>query len=220
MSLVALDLETTGLVPGHHEIIEISAVALDDMARPIPDKQFFRRLMPKHLDRAGEGVMGVYNHWDQEVWNKEAVGQGQGMQEFNDWLLSQGSRMMPLGHNVGFDTSFLDTWGTVYGVQFHKDYHKIDTVVVMRMLVELGRLSVRGMKLDSYAKLVGLENPQSHNSLADTYIAAWCYAVTMQYLEAMVEHGRLDHETLLNESYHRLGFRRSQTHQPLGSGRI
>ena len=50
--MAAVDLETTGTQPGHHEIIQIAVVPLDSDFRPLASvRPFYTRVKPKHPER-------------------------------------------------------------------------------------------------------------------------------------------------------------------------
>jgi len=211
MTLVAFDTETTGLIAGFNEIIEIGAFVLDPITLVPTRTKFECKMKPNEIHRANPGVMGIKNHWDEATWDREGLTQSVGFQYFADWLVwvSQGSgRPMLLGHNVSFDIEFLDRGSAMYGIVLHKDYHKVDTIDTMRILKDVGGVSTQYYRLEHFAKMIGIENPKAHGALADAATCGLCYALATAYLKALVECGRHDHETMLNEAYRRCGLRR------------
>jgi len=65
--LAFLDVETTGLVPGYHEMIDLGLVMTDLDGGPIDS--LFLRIQPEHPERLSEGAREV-NAFDAENWRR------------------------------------------------------------------------------------------------------------------------------------------------------
>ncbi len=218
--LIAFDTETTGLQPGWNEIIELGAIVLDPNTLVPVGPKFECKLLIKHFDRVEPGTLGVVNHYDPDVWNREALEPVDALVKFADWMMmvSHGGLHKPmfLGHNAAFDTEFLDRWCLLYGnIMIHRDHHKIDTVTVFRFFREIANLAGRSLGLPEYAKCLAVVNPKAHGALADAATSGLCYALTLAYLKAMIECGRYSHEQLLDEAWYRIGHPRRQGYNPL-----
>lgn len=106
--LAHLDIETTGLVPGYHEPIDIGMV-LTDLDGAVVDS-FFVRIMPNHPERLSAGAARV-NGFSTDRWRAlnaatpaEAVAS---LFEFVQRARGQRSVML-VAFNSQFDTAFLD----------------------------------------------------------------------------------------------------------------
>ena len=106
--LAHIDVETTGLVPGHHEMIDLGLV-LTDMEGHIVDSLFLR-IMPEHPDRLSAGAARV-NAFDPRRWRElGALSAAQAVDSlfaFHGRARSNRNLLM-VAFNSQFDTAFLD----------------------------------------------------------------------------------------------------------------
>lgn len=106
--LAHVDVETTGLVPGYNEMIDIGIVMTDLDGKYVD--QLFLRIMPEHLDRVAPGAVAV-NGFSQARWQRlsavsgaEAVSQ---IFRFHEQAAG-GKHVLFTGFNAWFDISFVD----------------------------------------------------------------------------------------------------------------
>lgn len=117
-----VDVETTGLVPGYHEMIDIGMILTDVDGREVD--RLFLRLQPQHPERTSEGARAV-NAFDPERWrelgalsSKEAV---EGIVSFHR-RVAGGRSVLLVAYNSHFDAAFIDhlfrgedrTWRELY----------------------------------------------------------------------------------------------------------
>ena len=144
--LAHIDVETTGLVPGYHEIIDIGVVMTDLEGRELD--RLFIRILPRHPERLAPGAAAVHAFsvelWEQRgyVSHREAVEQ---LVAFHNAVA--GSRnVLFVAYNAWFDISFVDqlfrsvdrTWREI----FH--YYILD---LPSMLWSLGLRDLSGPEL-------------------------------------------------------------------------
>ena len=65
--LAFIDVETTGLIPGHHEMIDIGIVMTDLDGSELGE--IFVRIQPQHPERTDEGARAV-NAFDEDRWRE------------------------------------------------------------------------------------------------------------------------------------------------------
>ena len=65
--LAFVDVETTGLLPGHHEMIDIGIVITDLDGAELDE--LFVRIQPEHPERTSEGARAV-NAFDEDRWRE------------------------------------------------------------------------------------------------------------------------------------------------------
>ena len=120
--LAFIDVETTGLVPGWHEMIDIG-VAMTDLEGTIVDSLFVR-IQPEHPERLSEGARRV-NAFDARKW--QSLGAvtprvaAQRLTDFHRRVAGDRPTLM-VAFNSQFDAAFLDhlfrasggTWRTLY----------------------------------------------------------------------------------------------------------
>lgn len=106
--LAFIDVETTGLVPGYHEMIDLGLV-LTDLDGAVRDS-FFVRVQPRHPERLSEGARAV-NGFDARRW--QALG-ALSPQAAVDSLVrfhtraAAGKSVLLVAFNSQFDAAFLD----------------------------------------------------------------------------------------------------------------
>jgi len=119
---VALDLETGGLDPGKHPIIQIGALAVEDFE--VIDT--FERKLSFDLETADAEALR-HNHFDLEVWERDAIDPREAAFQLAAFLRKHRSVEMVskrtglpylvaqiIGHNVPFDLGFLSALFTRY----------------------------------------------------------------------------------------------------------
>jgi len=120
--LAFLDVETTGLVPGYHEMIDLGLV-MTDLDGGVIDSLFIR-IQPEHPERLSEGARDV-NAFDAERWRKlDALSPGAAIDSLVHFHQRvAGTRtVMLVAFNSWFDAAFVDhlfrsqesSWRTLY----------------------------------------------------------------------------------------------------------
>ena len=120
--LAFIDIETTGLVPGWHEAIDVGVV-LTDLEGQLLD-QHFVRIQPDHPERISEGARRV-NAYDPAKWKASgaltAAAAVDSLTRFHRRVAGDRPTLM-VAFNSQFDAAFLDhlfrasgsTWRTLY----------------------------------------------------------------------------------------------------------
>lgn len=121
--LAFIDVETTGLVPGWHEMIDIG-MALADVDGRVLDTLFLR-IQPQHPERLSAGARAV-NAFDAERWR--ALGALAPMAAVDSILAFHrrvaGSRpTLMVAFNSQFDAAFLDHLFRVRGTSWREMFH-------------------------------------------------------------------------------------------------
>lgn len=120
--LAFIDVETTGLVPGWHEMIDIGVV-MTDLEGQLLDTHFVR-IQPQHPERLSEGARRV-NAFDADKWRGlgavSPAAAVDSLTRFHRRVAGQRPTLM-VAFNSQFDAAFLDhlfrgqgsTWRTLY----------------------------------------------------------------------------------------------------------
>ena len=111
--LAAIDLETTGTQPGHHEIIQIAIVPLDKDIKPLPGvRPFYTNIKPGHPERESEAASKSTRFRCRNCCCTPRP------DKVEDWLVEWFEKLrlpfkrclVPLAHNWAFESSFLKAW--------------------------------------------------------------------------------------------------------------
>ncbi len=106
--LAFVDVETTGLQPGYHEMIDIGMIVTDLNGLPID--QLFLRIMPAHPERTEPGARAV-NGFSVALWQERGfVSEAAAVRELLAFTkaVSGEKRLLMVGYNAWFDISFID----------------------------------------------------------------------------------------------------------------
>lgn len=117
-ALAIIDVETTGLVPGHHEMIDLGAIYTTLDGEVIG--RFFTRIMPEHADRISPEARAV-NGFSVERWaSLAAVSPRSAVEAFKRFHdeHADGRRFVLTAYNAPFDRSFLNALLDRHGYGF------------------------------------------------------------------------------------------------------
>ena len=126
--LAHVDVETTGLDPGYHEMIDIGMVYTDLDGNELG--RHYVRIMPAHPERIDEGARRV-NDFNVGYWNEQgAVSEGDAVKEnvaFHEQTRGD-KQVIFTAYNVWFDQSFTTALLARYGVNWRDlfFYHVLD----------------------------------------------------------------------------------------------
>jgi hypothetical protein len=106
--LAFIDIETTGLLPGYHEMVDIGVVLSD--LEGVETGRFFTRIMPEHPERVSTRAVEV-NGFDVGRWKESgASAPAEAVQRLQEFYESKagGKNVLMVAQNVSFDAAFLD----------------------------------------------------------------------------------------------------------------
>lgn len=163
---VVTDIETTGFNPKENRIIEIAAVKVKNGKVVETFESFVNPgvLIPQRITE----VTGINNEMVKDAKYIEEV-----IKEFAEFS----SDMVLIGHNLGFDYSFLKTNAVNCGINFEK--MGIDTLKLARLY--LGDLESR--KLDYLCSYFGISDENHHRALNDAKATMELYKILCEKFE-------------------------------------
>lgn len=106
--LAFVDVETTGLIPGHHEMIDIGVVITDLDGQELDE--VFLRLQPEYPERTDEGARAV-NAFDEDRWRElGALDKATAVKRLKSFHenVADGKTILMVAFNSHFDAAFLD----------------------------------------------------------------------------------------------------------------
>jgi len=134
-ALILIDLETTGLDPNLHEIVDTCAIILSRKLEHIA--KFHALSYPDYPRRASPKALEI-NGYTKEEWSiKGAITQKELAHTFSDFIYntlgskSDNVRLIPVGHRIRFDTGFIGKLMENHGLEIPMDTRRfIDTLVL------------------------------------------------------------------------------------------
>jgi DNA polymerase III epsilon subunit-like protein len=200
-TLCVVDTETTGLIPGYHEVIEIAVVVLDEHLN-LTEKifhKFCKPLHPERFSRKAQKVNGITVA--KSLTFDDPFDVREEFENFFQRNVQHKYQFAPMGHNFAFDQAMLKAFFGTYEVSkeesldFHMEvgdprsayedffFHRYrDTMINAIYLNDLaefnGELKVPFPKvsLKYVCNILGIENPKAHSALSDAIATAKCYS--------------------------------------------
>ncbi len=182
--LAAVDVETSGRRPGHHEIIQIAILPLDNDIRPLARvRPFYTTVRPQFPEREDPQSTKVHGIKFSDLV-LHAPDQGRVQDMLIEWWksidLPVGKCLVPLAHNWSFESGFLKAW---LGVDLaHEIFHSHARDAMTYALSLNDRAAFRGEKppfsyvgLTALCKHFKVHNDQPHDALADCLAEAEVY---------------------------------------------
>ncbi len=167
--LAFIDIETTGLDPALHEIIEVAVILVRaDTLEPLDSVEL--PVHPEHIDRADPEALRL-NGYTPEKW-LFAVSLCEALERITPLL----NGAMPAGHNVRFDLAFLEAACKATGVTPPEmDHHLLDTAVLAWPLLQNG--VVESLSLEDLCDHLEIPRVMKHQAywdvLSSLEVARW-----------------------------------------------
>lgn len=175
-TVVFLDVETTGLDPHTHEIVEIAVVALDGSV--VLDT----KVKPVNLETATEEALKINGYADHPEWWENAPT----FDEIKDKVREALEHKIVVGQNPQFDRNFVVAALERCGVE--KAYrkvrrHTIDTITLA--WEHLAPCGLDKMNLGAECEFLGIEldREERHGALPDAQAARTVYLMTLRATE-------------------------------------
>ena len=152
MNIVIIDLETTGLDPAKHEILEIGAVKVDT------GETFECKVHPLHIKEADPKALEI-NGYKKEDW-EEAFLLPNALKLLNEFLGKDTVYLMT--YNITFDWGFLREAYESTGIKAPFHYHKLDLLTLAWSKLPPGS----SLSLKNVSSILGLDpEPPVHRAL-------------------------------------------------------
>ena len=158
--LAFIDVETTGLRPGYHEMIDIGVVMTDLDGNE--KGRFFKRIMPDHPERLSEGAAAV-NGFSIDRWHRlhplSSAVVVDSLVHFHR-SLANGRNVLMVAFNSHFDASFLDYLFRSAG----KNWRDLYFYFILDIPSMAWGLGLRHLVGDDLAKALGIpDEPRTAN---------------------------------------------------------
>lgn len=178
--LIAFDLETSGLDPQRHEAIEIAARVINEGT-----KAFFAARLKIERDPQ-PGTLGVYNHYDPNLWARSSLPQEEGWRQFAEWVKKQqahwnATKVMLVGASVGtFDLQFVRAMLPRVPELKVVERHTIDLSSVYAAYCLSRGIEIESVGLEAICERLGVRNVKPHDAYSDVMATVEAFKVLMQ----------------------------------------
>lgn len=182
--VAAIDLETTGLEPLYHDIIELAIQPLDDEFEPSEDiPPFVARIKARRPQNASPKAMEV---------NGLDLNEGEEYHEFLARLLAwleeyRIEKIDALGQNVDFDRSFISAQipelGRLLEHRYLRDSQRLACAYNDLVRLKTGKPAFENLGLSDLRKALGIEGSQEHRALDDALDAAKVYRALLEMMD-------------------------------------
>jgi len=182
--VAAIDIETTGLDPLYHDIIELAIQPLDDEFEPSEDiPPFVARIKARRPQNASRKAMEV---------NRLDLNEGEEYHEFLARLLAwleeyRVEKIDALGQNVDFDRSFISAQipelGRLLGHRYLRDSQRLACAYNDLTRLKTGKPAFENLGLSDLRKALGIEGSQEHRALDDALDAAKVYKALLEMMD-------------------------------------
>ena len=176
MNLLWIDVETTGLNPEIHEIIDIALVETDRQGNILAT--FNSKLKPQHTQYEIRAL--EVNGYTPELW-KNAPEKNFVFEEIGK-TFSHSELYTPAGWNIAFDMDFCKYKLKQYGLKIH--HHSLD-LMGMGWSPEYdcyngstkwdGLNNIEKPHLEHLCKMLGVEYKDAHTAMGDVRMCIECY---------------------------------------------
>lgn len=187
--LCAIDVETTGLDPNYHEIIQIAILPLDAEIKPRQDiLPFYIEIKPEFPERVSREAMKI-NKLNLATIMNRGSDKFAAIDKLEKWVSKLGlpvtkygnpKKILPLGQNYGFDRAFMIQWLTPAMYNYLFDYHSRDTMVAALYLNDRANMKAEPIpfskvKLTYLATKFDIQYDRAHDALCDCATTAEVY---------------------------------------------
>lgn len=165
-NLAFVDVETTGLNPDTHEIIELGCVIVSQEGVGTGNPVFKIideidiKIKPEHIENADPVALRV-NGYDEADWVF-----AYSLREAMTVLSEKAGDAIMVGHNVSFDAGFIEKAFRTTAVENKLHYHKLDTISIAFAKLHLN-VGVDKFSLNFLCSHFGIENKKAHSALSD-----------------------------------------------------
>lgn len=187
--LCAVDVETTGLLPGYNDLIQVAIVPLDSKIRPIKSiLPFYVNMKPHYPEHIDSKLLKSGKVKVMEII-KSGIDPENAADFFDEWFenlnlpvtLNEQKRIMPLWTNGSFDKDFLREWLGREHYEHYFHFHERDTQVIGLFLNDRYdhhaefKIPFTRVGLVNMCEELGVLNDMAHDALQDCLATADLY---------------------------------------------
>lgn len=165
-NLIFIDLETTGLDPDKHEIIEIGAILARQTSRAnkMPEVSFIEeieiKIKPESIETADPEALRI-NGYNESEWLFATD-----LKQALESIIKKSDKAVLVGQNVSFDINFLERAFRKTSLKNPFYFHSLDLVSIAYAKLS-GKEGINKFTLWSLSEYFNIKNEKAHTAMAD-----------------------------------------------------
>lgn len=170
--MIALDVETTGIIPHKHSILSIGAVDMAD-----PTNTFYAECRAWDGAEIEDEALAVNGFTREQATDPARNSEEDTMRDFIAWVKRTDDNPMMCGMNVGFDRDFIRCACERAGIgRSPFNYRTVDVhSVAWFYITERGSRPPKNLSLNRVLEMTGAgREPEPHNALTGAMCSAEC----------------------------------------------
>lgn len=182
--LCAMDVETTGLDPQKHDVIQLAILPLDAQIKPLHTVHpFYVNMKPKRPENIDKNAAKAHK-MDMAKLIIDGLDPWKCVDMFEEWFeklnLPVGKKIVPLAHNWIFDSAFIKEWMGHLSFEHFIDFHYRDSMAAALFLNDRADAHVEPypypkVSLSYCCSQLKIENIKAHDALSDCVATAEIY---------------------------------------------
>lgn len=188
--LCVVDTETTGLIAGYHDLIQVCVMPLDSFFKPLVDEKilpFILKIKPRRPENVDLKAMSI-NKMELCDIMKNGIDPDQAADYFERWFENlnlpkteyKNKKLAPLAQNWIFDRGFLIDWLGPLGFDHCFHYEARDTMTAAlyindRASYKAEPIPLPKVNLSYLASQLKVQNERAHDAVSDSVTCAEIY---------------------------------------------
>lgn len=187
--LCAVDIETTGLDPFYHEIVQICIFPLDSNIQPLKEySPFYIEMKPDYPERIDKAAMTT-NRLEMAQIALRGHDHDKAVDLLDSWIekldlpytkYGTRKRLVPLGQNYTFDRAFIMKWLGVAHYDSIFDAHYRDPMIIASYLNDRASFAAETVPFSKtnlawLASKLNVPHDHAHDALQDCLVTAEVY---------------------------------------------
>lgn len=186
--LTVVDVETTGLIDGYHDLIQVACVPLNNDLEPLDVSPFYMNIRPENPERADPEALRVNGLKLSDL--SVCIDRWQAADCFDEWFEGLGlpmyKKLIYLTQNAPFDIGFMRHWLGCQGFEKYFTRRGRDTMFTALALNDQAAwknkpIPFNRVGLKDLCQHFGIQQDNHHDALNDCLVTAKVYRELLRF---------------------------------------